>query len=77
MPELSVGRVDFGNVAEQADAVNITENLILLEVTQAVQEQLQQQEVVKDILFFYGNKNWNRAIGWYYRSDISQTDETA
>ena len=56
MPELSVGRVDFGNGAEQADAVNITENLILLEVTQAVQEQLQQQEVVKDILFFYGNK---------------------
>ena len=49
MPELSVGGVDFGNVAKQADAVNITENLILLEVAQAVQEQLEQNQAFKFI----------------------------
>ena len=42
VPEVAVGGVDLGDVAEQLDRVDLRKDLVALQVAQAVQEQLNQ-----------------------------------
>ena len=44
MPEVPVGSIDLRNITEELHTVDLTEDLIVLQVAQAVQKQLKLME---------------------------------
>ena len=51
MPEVPVGSIDLRNITEELHTVDLTEDLIVLQVAQAVQKQL---KLMEDTIRKYG-----------------------